>query len=228
VPDENVQALRSWALQRLRAELEARHPEVVDSFARTRIENEEDLTRLRETMTYTALQPWNDLLGALVSLELGLFDLDFALHSLIHAPDGHAVWFFDQMIPFIASSCFERTEYVIKRMIRGRLIDKAEGEALLARIVAIRTNPLFEPLRTYVAHGPFAGLGRGGWIDSGTNRRDWEIMALAGEDGAGVIAGMVNDHSRRERRVAAMLPFGEAVHGEIQRVCRRLVELSAP
>lgn len=139
-------------------------------------------------------------------------ELDYALLALAKAPDGLAVWFYDRQIPFKASSCFERLEYLIKRLSRAKLLPALEEVRLLRDIQSRWTHPLFEPLRADVAHGPFRGLGRGGWLDQTTRDRGWELMTLAGEDGSGMIQALLADDPNRQlRRIAAMDPFVDGI-----------------
>jgi hypothetical protein len=121
--DSSLESLRAWCFARLLADLKAKQPGFVEAFnAQYDPEGEPDLPAIRAQMNFPPCQPWSDVLGAILSIELGLMELDFALLSLAKAPDGLAVWFHYRQIPFQASSCFERLEYLVKRLSRAKLL----------------------------------------------------------------------------------------------------------
>ncbi len=222
-----IQELQGWVFEQLRQEIRRRDPELARDFEASPPEGQRDTEAWRARLVFPPIEPWNTIMGSLMSLRLGLQHLEFEMASLRTAADGRTAWFSQEKVPLAASSVLERAEDLAKRLSRGRNapIDRAVADSVIDRLKNTRETPTFEPLRHYAAHGPQLGLGKGGWIEAAKNDRYWELIALNHEDAEDVVEVMLEASvDRRDFRHAALRPFVQAINELTENCVRRLLD----
>ena len=217
----NVQELEYWIFQRLRAYLIRRHPDLVAKFEQAPPRTREEVARWVSELTFKAPEPWYTLLSATLVVSTGLEDLQFASQSLGSATDGRAVAFFMQMTPMVASSCFERMEFLVKRLSRNKLIHETTAEELLSQLKAARES--IWDVRNLAAHGPHLGLRKGGLLELDPQMRYWELIALSGERGSSLPAYFRSGLQRRDEIYTRQRPLVEATTNAIEVTSARLL-----
>lgn len=126
-------------------------------------------------------KPWPELLTALLDLQIGAEWMRFTVDSLASAADGRSVRFFVDYFPVSAQAVLERTRHLALRCTRTGVVDRHEGDGVVARAEELLGSDAVASLRHQTAHGGFAaGGGSTSVISSPERDRLWELQSLVG------------------------------------------------
>lgn len=104
------------------------------------------------------VQPWSDLLSALLDLELGLDFFQLSSERLANTSNGRELHYFIQTMAIYMRSSLERLEHLCKRLVRSKVTGSLEKE-LEAISDGLKGKGLIQ-LRHTSAHGRFTGTDR--------------------------------------------------------------------
>lgn len=150
-------ALENTMLDGMREKLKADSPKFVQILEEGTSENGYNYL-VAETELSSPVQPWSDLLSALLDLELGLDFFQLSSERLANSSSGRELHYFIQTMAIYMLSSLERLEHLCKRLVRSKVTGSL-GKELEAISDGLKGKGLIH-LRHTSAHGRFTGTDR--------------------------------------------------------------------